>query len=608
MSAEEVNVTGEQLVAALNHVLYGSDSPVIDTKQLLVANEAVTKLRNNPVESVDMNGLTPKADAVLNVVEKVIGSRSRSKKIGYDTRLISAGLDSILAIRLSKLLKEQVGLSVSVFEIMKGASVRDIVTRPSSNKYVKKDPVQKQSVVDEGLIPAMAKSLGLPDSCIQSVFPTLSGQRSHLEQWVHNGKRFFEPPWVYTVDSSFTEEKVKGAWEELVGAHDILRTTFACGGNGQGLFQVTLNREWSPSKRFSAIRDLSQTIESLIHEHVDEQNLQVSNFKEPPARFSFLEASNGKALVLRLHHALYDAWSIKMIEKDLDQLLGTGKLASDQQPLVRVIEQVNNVRHPEAEAEYWRQYLSRADDTIFGPGNATTASPLGPQFKSTFATKLAPYTIDYVSQRSNSEVSAAIILAYARALHQRMMNTTKPTFGLNHASRSLSSRDGSQTLDLTASSLPTLTVTPLSVDQDTVTQDQLSSVRDHLAQLTCFAQADGISKMSPAFNTYLNIIHRKESAQPEESETALQRYRLPESLASSYFTSTEPSSTVSTVDQLDTSHLCAHRLFVNVIVGQDREVKITVSADEGVLAGDRGIIDRLVHCFGENLDEVVSEI
>ncbi|KAJ4005051.1 hypothetical protein NW752_011565 [Fusarium irregulare] len=608
MSMEDVNVTGEQLVAALNHVLHGFDSPVIDTKRLMVADEAVSKSRNDPVESVELNGLTPKADLVLNVVEKVIGSRRRSKKIGYNTRLISAGLDSILAIRLSKLLKEQVGLSVSVFEIMKGATVRDIVTRASSNKPSNKDPIQKQSVTDDGLVPAMAESLGLQENCIQSVLPALSGQRSHLEQWVHNGKRFFEPPWVYTVESSFTEEKVKSAWEELVGAHDILRTTFACGGNGQDLFQVTLNREWSPSKRFSVIRDSSQTIESLIHEHVSEQNLQVSDLKEPPARFSFLEASNGKAVVLRLHHALYDGWSIKMIEKELGQLLGSDKLTGEHQPLVRVIEQVNNVRQPKAEAEYWGQYLSRAEDTILGPGNAATASPLGPQIKSTLATKLAPYTIDYLSQRSNSEVSAAIILAYARALHQTMTNTTNPTFGLNHASRSLSSRDGSQTLDLTTSSLPTLTVTPLSVDQDIATQDQLSSVQDHLAQLTCFAQADGISKMSPAFNTYLNIIHRRESAQSEESETALQRYRLPESLASSYFTTTEPSSTVSTVDPLDISHLCAHRLFFNVIVGQDREVKITVSADEGLLAGDRGTIDRLVHCFDGNLDEVVSEI
>ncbi|KAH7183237.1 uncharacterized protein B0J16DRAFT_416346 [Fusarium flagelliforme] len=608
MTPEEVNVTGEQLVAALNHVLHGSHSPVVDTKQLLVANEAVSKSRNDPVESVDLNGLIPKADAVLNVVEKVIGSRRGSKKIGYDTRLISAGLDSILAIRLSKHLKEKIGMSVSVFEIMKGASVRDIVTHASSNKPLKKDPVQKQSVADEGLVLAMAKSLDLPDSCIQSVLPALSGQRSHLEQWVHNGKRFFEPPWVYTVDSSFTEEKVKTTWEELVGAHDILRTTFACGGNGQDLFQVILNQEWSPSKRFWAIRDSSQTIESLIHQHVDEQNLQVSDLKEPPARLSFLEASDGKAVVLRLHHALYDGWSIKMIEKDLDQLLGSGKLASGHQPLVHVIEQVNDVRQPDAEAKYWRQYLSRAGDTIFGPGNAATASPLGPQFKSTFATKLAPHTVDFLSQRSNSEVSTAIILAYARTLHQEMRCTTSPTFGLNHASRSLSSRDGSQTLDLTASSLPTLTVTPLSVDQDMVTQDQFSSVQDHLAQLTRFAQADGISKMSPAFNTHLNIIHRKEPAHSGESETALRRYRLPESLASSYFTTTQPSSTMSTVDQLDTSHLCAHRLFFNVIVGQDSEVKITVSADEGLLAGDRGTIDHLVHCFDENLDEIVREI
>ncbi|KAL6914686.1 hypothetical protein FSST1_012446 [Fusarium sambucinum] len=607
MSAAEVNSIGEQLSASLKYVLQGSDSPAINTKHLRVAPKAeLTKPNTDTVEPAELNGLTPTADAVLKVVERVIGTRRGGKKISYDTRLISVGLDSILAIRLSKILKDQVGLSVGVFEIMKGASVRDIATRSSLGGKATVKKRAASSTVDEGLKASMAKALGTSERLIKSVLPALSGQRSHLEQWVHNGKRFFQPPWVYRVDDSFTEDKVSNSWTELVHTHDVLRTTFVCE-NDRELFQVTFNEQWSPQQSFTTIRESSKTIEALIHDHVSEENIKASDMMTPAARLSFLEASDGKAIVMRLHHALYDGWSVKMIEKDLNQLLSSGKSEVSRPSLQNTVQQMNDIRSPDAESTYWTQYLSRAEETIFGAAG-TTPSPFGPQFKATFPDKIPQAAIDLLSQKSQSQTSTAIILAYAKTLKQ-MTQKTQPTFGLNHASRSLSSSDGMQTLDLTDASIPTLTVTPLSVDLTASSESQLGFIQDHLAQLTCVAQADGLSKISPRFNSYLNIIHRTDSTDSNANDGGvLQRYRLPEPLASSYFTTTEPSSIVSTVDQLDTSHLCAHRLFFNVIVSQSEGIKITLSADEAIWGGDHGMIENLVRCFSDRLEDVVKEL
>ncbi|EKJ77378.1 NPS1 [Fusarium pseudograminearum CS3096] len=606
-SATEVNAIGEQLSASLKHVLQGPESPAINTKHLRVAGKVeVTKTKSDTVKSTDLNGLTPTADAVLNVVEKVIGTRRGGKKIGYDTKLISVGLDSILAIRLSKLLKDQVGLSVSVFEIMKGASVRDIACRTSKGGKASVKKVTS-STVDEGLKVPMAKALGIPESLVKSVLPALSGQRSHLEQWVHNGKRFFEPPWVYRVDDSLTEDMVSNSWAKLVRTHDVLRTTFVCESAGE-LFQATLNEQWSPLQNFTTIRESTKTIEALIHDHVAEENIKVSGMKSPAARLSFLEASDGKAIVIRLHHALYDGWSIKMVEKELNKLLSSNKIEENRPSLQHVVEQMKDIRDPDAETAYWKQHLSHAEETVFGAADTASPSSFGPQFKATFPTNIPQAVVDLLSQKSQSQTSTTIILAYAKAL-ENMTQTTCPTFGLNHASRSLSSPDGTQTLDLTDASIPTLTVTPLSVDLTGSLESQLGFIQDHLAQLTCFAQTDGLSKISPRFNSYLNIIHRNDATPSNANDGgALQRYRLPEPLASSYFTTTKPSSTVSTVDQLSTSHLCAHRLFFNVIVSESDSIKITLSADKAILGGDDKMIQNLVRCFGDRLEEVVKEL
>ncbi|RGP79905.1 ferrichrome siderophore peptide synthetase [Fusarium longipes] len=609
MSEKEVKTIGTQLVASLQHILHESDSPILDDRCLRVAsNTASANPGVSPAAPADMNGMTPTADAVLDIVGKVIGTRRGSKRIGYDTRLISVGLDSILAIRLSKLLKDRVGLSVSVFEFMKGASVRDIVTRSSLTRKPLTNKAAS-SAVDDGLKTTIAKDVGISDNLIKSILPALSGQKSHLQQWVHNGKRFFEPPWVYRVKDSVNKEKVTGSWAELVRKHDILRTTFWCHSKTGELFQVTLSAQWPTHESFAAVQDLTMTIEALIHNHVSEGNVAVSDLKSPPVRLSFLEGSDGKAVVLRLHHALYDGWSIKMIEKDLDQLLTTGEMEETRPSLQHLTQRIEDIRDTDAETKYWEEHLSRAEETFFSTKDTTMLSPFGPQLKATFSAGVSKTTIDLFSQKSQSQTSTAIILAYARTLEQ-MTQKSNPTFGLNHASRSLSSLDGAQTLDLTDASIPTLTITPFSMDLKAPLESQIGFIQDHLAQLTCFAQADDLPKISPKFDSYLNIIRRNDAMESKDNGSrqagSLHRYRLPEPLASSYFTVMEASSSASTVDKLDTSHMCAHRLFFNVIVSQQEGVKITVTVDEGYLKGNDEFIDDLVGCFGDKLEEVMK--
>ncbi|KAF4951973.1 hypothetical protein FGADI_7089 [Fusarium gaditjirri] len=606
---EQVDSLGKNLYAALDHVLHGLDVPAIDTKYLDPVNKTPPQETKSDLTEPDMNGLTPTADAALKLVDTVLGTRRSGKKIGYSTRLISVGLDSILAIRLSKLLKQQLRLSVSVFEIMKGASVRDIITRPASSRKPTTNGTQHQpEPLQEGLKSAIAKTLGQPEHLIKSIIPVLPGQRSHLELWLHNGKRFFEAPWVYRLPETFEQEQVAACWSALVKAHDVLRTTFTTGTTSTELSQITLSEEWTARSRFIALQDSSKTVEEFIAEHVSQENAKASDLKEPPVRLSFLEAADGKAVVLRLHHALYDAWSIKMIEQDLNDLFGGDRIREDRQSLEQAVQSIRGIRQPDAEEAYWRRHLSGAQETVLGHNTEHTAqSSLGLQFK-TSSNVILNESIKSLLQKSSSEVSAALILSYARTL-QHFTHRSKPTFGLNHASRSLSSPDGMQTLDLTAASIPTLSVTPFSIDLESSVEDQLGFIQDHLAQLNCFSQADSTRKFSPRFNSHLNIIHRRdptthENGSSTERRKVLERYRLPEPLASNYFTATEPSSAVSTIEGLDTAHLSIHNLFFNVIMGESGGITMSASGDESLFDGTRATVADLVDCFLAELSKV----
>lgn len=635
LTTNEVKILGGHLEAAVKSIITEDlQKPLLDVGRMesTKASTAVLKAKATGTHT-EANASTIKADSVLEVVRSVLGKRSQGKEIGYNTKLINVGLDSILAIRLSSLLRKRLRMAVSVFQLMKGATVNDIVITNSTHSP---DTDAKHEAGHKTVQPAAgsrgfttqqqvnllfeaAQRLGLSQELVHSVLPALPGQRSHLEQWVYNGKRFFEAPWVYRVGDSLEKQTVESCWAQLCRTHEVLRTTFLqTQVEDAGLVQVILSEQWSPSESFARLRDSSRPIEALVEECVRDDNNKPTDLRQPPARLTLLEGSDGKAVVLRLHHALYDAWSIKMIAKDLDQLLAGGD-AQRRTQLSDVVRQVAAIRDPSAEDSYWNNHLAQAEDTLLGSQDDTASpSPFGPHFQVRSQNVIPQATADKLSQSaSKASTSAAVILAYARTL-QQLTGRSRPTFGVNHAARSLSSADETQTLDLTNANAPTMTTTPFSLDLGEASaaandKDLIDFVQGHLAQLTKFAQSDGAQRFSPRFNAHINILYPGETSTDDNNEggaglTVLKRHRIDEYLASEYFTVTEPSTTAdSTIEGLETGHLSPHRFFFNVIV-RDGGVSVAASGDEALFGGDRAAVMGLMDSFAEELTKILERV
>lgn len=635
MTGDDVNVLGGHLEAAVRSIISDDlQKPALDVGRMESTKKNVTAAETKATAShSETPASATKADSVLEVVKSVLGKRSQGKEIGYNTRLINVGLDSILAIRLSSLLRKRLRITFSVFQIMKGASVNDIVianptqiqatdrkreddrkTVQAATETIAFTPTQQANLRAE-----VAQRLGLGEELVQSVLPALPGQRSHLEQWLYNGKRFFEAPWVYRVSDSLDKQTVETCWAQLCQTHEVLRTTFLqTQVEDAGLVQVTLSEKWSPSEGFARLRDSSKPIEALAEDCVRDGNNRPSDLRQPPAHLTLLEGSDGKAVVLRLHHALYDAWSIKMIVKDLDQLLAGGSIQRRTQ-LNDVVGQITAIRGTSVEDSYWKNHLAHADETLLG-SQADVASPFGPHFQVRSQDVISQGTVDKLSRTAGKAgTSAAIILAYARTL-QQLTGRSRPTLGVNHAARSLVSADEAQTLDLTDANAPTMTTTPFSLDLGEASspasdKDSIDFVQGHLAQLTKFAQSDSAQKFSPKFNAHINILYPGE-ANADDSEgggqagdaglVVLQRHRLDEHLASEYFTVTEPSTTAdSTIEGLETAHLSPHRFFFNVIV-REGGVSVAASGDEALFGGDRAAVMGLMDSFAAELTKILE--
>ena len=629
---DEVHHLGTLLTAALHYVASSSLqavalNPAAAARFPFLAAPVADKTHNgashdNGIDSdIGMNESTELADSVLQLAKQAVGSRIRGK-VGYATKLVNIGLDSITAIRFANLLKNRLGIHVSVFDIIKGASVESIVRKlASAGKHAERHGLQTHQLIqDEALTKHFAaEKLGLQSTeQIKSVLPVLTGQRHTLQHWLHSGKRFFEAPWVYRVVDGTSIDAVTAAsvWKALCRAHDILQTTFVAldSKNIPDLVQVTLHASDSAAARFTAVRDDTVTIQQLVERHVRETNNIPSDLRAPPSRLSFLEAAHGQAFVLRVHHALYDAWSIKMILNDLASLFSGGPSPQPHQSLQFAMNQVARFRNSEAEHAYWEQHLADSQDTVLQPAtsppDAEVAAPMGFHFRASYPDVLsldAPLvtgTTTNTSVVNKTQTSAVIIAAYAHALGQ-LTGRVRPTFGLNYASRSLSSADGNQTLELTGVSLPTMTVAPMSVNLEGQ-QPPIDAVSEHLAELTKFAQADHLHKLAARYNTHINILFTDADKDTQTTSSmerfeVLQRHRLGEPLASEYFTKIVPLATASsTVDSMDISWLPREQLYFNVLV-RNGSVSVDVSGDEDLLGDDTDLISNFVDSFAGSL-------
>ncbi|KAI3396007.1 hypothetical protein diail_578 [Diaporthe ilicicola] len=629
LTKDEARTLGGHLETAVRSLILDDlQRPALDTDLMeTTKRERTTVVRATPEgATLDSQGLSSKIDAVLDVVKTVLGSRYNRKAIDYRKPLINVGIDSISAIRLSTLLRKNLRMTVSVLQILKGASIQDLVVATStSTQPADSFRHQQEDAKHVELLPASkaARELGLREEDVKSVLPLLPGQRTHLEHWLHNGKRFFEPPWVYRIDDHLDESAVKDSWVQICRLHDILRTTFVRGEESNtALYQVTMSEQWSPMGGYTALEDSTSPIQKLIEEHVREGNSKPSDLREPPIHLTLLQGADGKAIVLRLHHALYDAWSIKLIIKDLDKLLAGSKVQS-RSSLSDNLQGITSIRQPAADDSYWRNHLEHAQETLLDLSDAADPasaqvpkSPLGPHFQVRHANIIEQSTVAHFSlSRGRSDVSAAIILAYARTL-QQLTQCARPTFGVSHAARSLCSPDETRTLDLTGMNIPTMTTVPFCLDlsssksSSTSDEDLLHFIQEHLVQLTKFAQSDSARKFCPRFNAHINILYPGDAgsgSKDEDDLNILRRHRLEERLASDYFTVTQPSaSTVSTIEGLEMGHLSPHNFFFNVIVREG--ISVAASGDQACFGEDRQKVEKVVSLFAAELTKIIQSV
>ncbi|KAF7548269.1 hypothetical protein G7Z17_g7166 [Cylindrodendrum hubeiense] len=280
----------------------------VDRKKMKADHE---QRRTDLVESSPDSEPTDELEAkVIGVVSDVLNF-----KVSRATSLASAGLDSLRAIKLASTLRES-DLDLNSTSLLSMKSVADIVfaiRRQPTAKSLNPAPSQISLSSDLSSILAHSPALEGIKGLIEDVIPCTPLQLAMLAETAQDSTAYCNEIEL-EVPQGYTAQQLSTSFAELAQRNEILRAGFA-----------TLQN------RFISVifKDLRDGQINIVDEFQPAFAISEPGDYLNPLRIQIVRESaiTGPRVLVQLHHAIYDGWSMDILLSDLSALLSTGSVA-----------------------------------------------------------------------------------------------------------------------------------------------------------------------------------------------------------------------------------------------------------------------------------------
>ncbi|KAH0359371.1 peptide synthetase, partial [Aureobasidium melanogenum] len=311
-----------------------------------------------PEKSAEPSDVSESANNVARTIQSVLGV-----PIDNNTDLGAAGLDSLRAIQVASELRKQGYADVSALELLSVSNVpaldQLLQTKPSSNGVSEHDAGEWESILRElrSNVEATLKSETAVGS-IEDVLPCTPLQDAMLAETLRQPQAYCNEL-RFTVASAVPFEKLRQALYTLAEKHTALRSGFCVSASSHCSYAQIV---WKSMASSQFVRVESQNAGWSI---ADQEMLL------RPLLFQYRISDTGMELIVNIHHALYDQWSVEVILDDLDDLL-QGKEISER-PSFGAVNRFFSLQRNEDQTshlDFWRDHLSGAT-----PGRLPNLSP-----------------------------------------------------------------------------------------------------------------------------------------------------------------------------------------------------------------------------------------
>ena len=304
----------------------------VDTRKL------IADYQNKDWDSKTESSLNLIERTVKEVLQKILGNFPSSKPLS------SVGLDSLKSIQVASALR-LVGFKIATLDVIKAETLAELSVKCEKLELIPARSSTQLTQMDD--LESMIMLNGNARN-VESLMPCTPLQSAMLSETSVNKRAYRN--WIEIEISGVKDlNQTSSALRDLAELNTILRSGFIESQTSKGYSQIT----W---KSF---------LDSQIEE-VDQFEYQYNEMKDQtlshPIRFQIQQSPSSMKLLVHLHHALYDGWSLELILDDLDQLLA-GNSPQLRPPYSRVSGMYANGDIAEAwiSKDYWKDHLAHLE-------------------------------------------------------------------------------------------------------------------------------------------------------------------------------------------------------------------------------------------------------
>ncbi|KAI5291615.1 Nonribosomal Peptide Synthase (NRPS), partial [Ascosphaera aggregata] len=324
-----------------------------DRKKLrsLGSNMSRKDLSALTLTSVDNQKPITKAELVLcNLWQQLLGS---GVEIGANDNFFDVGGDSLRAMRLVAAARKE-GLQLTVLDIFKNPKLSDMAVAMSKLDEHADTTIAAFSLLPEGWDQSVACSeaaemCNVEPNQIEDIYPCTPLQEG-LMALSAKVKDAYMAQRVVDLEDMDSSRRLRAAFQQAARESPILRTRIVQI-RGQGLMQVVLKKdlEWQSAT----------TVESYLA--ADRESSM--GLGTALCRFALVEGTDKLSMVLTIHHALYDGWSMPLVIERVNRAYH-GLKTNRPAPFKSFIKHLGSMDRAASE-EYWREGLQGATSLQF---------------------------------------------------------------------------------------------------------------------------------------------------------------------------------------------------------------------------------------------------
>lgn len=419
---------------------------------------------------------------VREVLHEMLGS------FPSNTRLAAAGLDSLVSIKVSRELRSQ-GFNITTLSVLQADTLRSLVklceTCPTTHS-----PAMTKATITNSNAHTMLNGHA---NDIEIYYPCTPLQNAMLAETAINWKAYrnwveLDLPGVSNID------KLRAKLQNLADYNPILRTGFAESSDSSGYMQFV----WKtfPDSHI-------ETVGTFTPHLTNSQNASLHH----PIRFEILPTKSCLKLLIHIHHALYDAWSLDLLLDDLNCLLQDGTPVP-RPPFAKVVNgYIDGSLSSDslASKDYWKDHMAHLElrHVPHFHTEKATSSGLAVAHRST---QLSTLDIELAAKQMASSPQALFQAAYSLILAS-YLGSTDICFGTVFSGRTIPIAGIEDIIGPCLATLPIRIDTSIAATLQDLVEELNSTNRKHLEHSTLplrdIKSVNGFEPRQQIFDTLL---------------------------------------------------------------------------------------------------------